>query len=581
MSNLSASPSSSPGGVADFSNRNQQVVAISPDGRLVAMIADDQIWLRELGELEATPLRNTSDPRSPTFSPDSRQLAYWDNNQIKRIEVSGGAAVVVGDLGPRPMGVSWADDGFIYAGDNNGRVIWRLPETGGEPEQVVELTDEGGQAYGPRLIPGAEWLLFTLSQGRAWNSAQIVAQSLLTEERRVLVEGGHDARFSPTGHLTYVTGGVLLARTFEPSSLAVGAGAVPILQGVRTSGGNVTGAAYYGFADNGSLVHVRGLEGRAEAVSLAWFERDGTRTALPLDTGAFRFDAALSPDGRFVAVTLSEGEGDRVWVYAVDRPGGQRLSSNDTQDPVWSPDGEWVYFSKTVEEGDRDIWRRRADLSTPEEPVLAAAGVQWPEDVSQDGEWLYYNTFNESAPDIGRVSLSSEAEPEMVVVSEAALIGGSVSPDGLFIAFISNENGRFEAFVVEIASGRRWRISPGGAGEPAWSPQGDEIFYRTPTATYSVAVTTGSRLPRRGPTAVVPEHRLVEIQSRGHTRRPALPLPDTGEPGPNRELLTARRRGAQLVRRAEGARPDRALTRRLDSGGNQAGATSFSGSSSA
>ena len=178
-------------------------VAISPDGSSVVFAANRQLWLRAIDDLVATPIRGTELTRVPFFSPDGQQLGFWGNDgQIKSISVAGGAPVSLGSAPEFPYGASWADDGYIYFGQGPSGIL-RVSETGGEPESVVQM-EAGEQAHGPQLLPGGEWLLFTLRSGSgSWSDASIVARPVSGGERKVLVTGGTDGGYVPTGHIVY------------------------------------------------------------------------------------------------------------------------------------------------------------------------------------------------------------------------------------------------------------------------------------------------------------------------------------------------------------------------------------------
>ena len=153
----------------------------------------------------------------PFFSPDGQQLGFWGSDgQMKKVSITGGAPVALGSAPVWASGASWADDGYIYFGQGAGGIL-RVSEDGGEPEPVVEM-EEGEQAHGPQLLPGGEWVLFTLSSDGSWNDASIVAQPVSGGESRVLVARGTDGRYVPTGHIVYTLEGNL----FESPDIKVG-----------------------------------------------------------------------------------------------------------------------------------------------------------------------------------------------------------------------------------------------------------------------------------------------------------------------------------------------------------------------
>ena len=375
----------------DFTSTGRRVVAISPDGSRIVFVANAQLWMRLIDDLVATPIPGTERARSPFFSHDGQQVGFEDNesDQLKRVAVTGGAPVLIDAIG-EIFGASWADNDMIYFGQG-AEGIWQVPGTGGTPEIVIEMQD-GDRAHGPQLLPGGEWLLFTvLSTGGDWNAASIVAQSLVTGDRVELIQGGTEGRWVPTGHLVYVLDGTLFPVAFDPGVMEPPAGATSMIQGIRMRG-STTGAAHYGFSENGRLVYVPGI-GAADGYQLAWVDRDGQIEPLPFEPRE-SFDLDLSPDGQFIALEIVGDEGERdIWIYEADRAGSQVLltTEGNNRSPVWSPDGEWVFFMSD-RGGNGDIWKRRADRSVEAELVLDMEGPVAPWAFSPDGGMLLFDS---------------------------------------------------------------------------------------------------------------------------------------------------------------------------------------------
>ena len=233
----------------------RQLIAISLDGRQVAYTGSEGLALRSLDALQATLIPDTEGAQNPFFSPDGQWVGFWVANQLEKVSVSGGASVTLGGVNTAQTGgASWgADDLILYGQGSEG--IWQVLGAGGTLEQVIAVED-GDTAYSPQLLPGGEWVLFTFrpSGVAAWDQAQIVAQSLDTGERTVLINGGRDARYVSTGHLVYALGDALLAVPFDVGARRVTGGAVPLVEGVNTFTGNLAAAVgNFGVAGNGSL----------------------------------------------------------------------------------------------------------------------------------------------------------------------------------------------------------------------------------------------------------------------------------------------------------------------------------------
>jgi len=373
------------------------------------------------------------------------------------------------------MGMHWNADGFIYIGRAD-LGIWRLPVAGGEPEQVLEL-EPGEYAHGPELLPGGEWVLFSLTHGvRAWSDSSIVAHSLETDERRELVPRGREVRVTRNGYLTYVQDGSLFAVPFDVDRVEVVGGAVAMQDGVHTSTLDETGAASYDLSDDGVLAFSPPAGFSDRPVQLTFRDGKGNEEVLPAGTHRF-FQFKLSPDQKTIAVQINEIEGTHIWLFPVDRGGGQRLTTTGRNTaPVWSHDGRHVYFASD-RDGEIDIWRRLADLSAPAEQLLDAQGAQIPNSTSNDGEWLIYEQMAPSNSDVARVRLGGDPVVEVLVDSLADELSPHFSAEGRFFCYQSDETGRWDIHVKEIATGRSWIVSTEGGYSPLWTRNGNRIIY--------------------------------------------------------------------------------------------------------
>jgi len=506
-----------------------RVVTISPDSRTVAYVGG-ALSLRALNRSEARDVPNTGTARSPAFAPDSRQIAFWDDGYIKRVALDGDVPIVVGPLPERPMGMHWSEDGFIYVGRAD-RGISRVPASGGEPEQVLALTD-GEYAHGPELLPGGDWIVFSLSRSvRAWSDGSIVAQSLKSGERRVLVSRGREARYLERGYLTYVQDGSLFAAPFDVDRVEVTGAAVVMESNVHTSSEDETGAAGYDVSDDGVLAFAPPAGRATRDMRLSFVDREGHEEPLP--TGARRFGTAtISPDGTRIAAQINDIEGTQIWISLVAREGAQRLTtSGRNTSPVWSADGRSIYFASD-RGGSTDIWRRPADLSAPAERVLESHGAEIPASASSDGRWLYYSLMAPGNSNIGRVSLVGDPVTEMLVDSPADELYARVSRDGRFICFQSNETGRWDIHVMEIDSGRRWIVSTVDGFDPLWSADGRSIFYTSSGALYRVDVQTSPDFAATAPVVALQldtsrQGRILDVSREGN--RVLMGFTDAGE----------------------------------------------------
>ena len=451
----------------------------APDGSFIVHTANDALSLRLVGQLESTPIPGTRGAREPFVSPDNEWIGFFSDGQLRKVAVSGGAPVTLcGAM--NPYGASWGEDDTILFGQGAAG-IWRIAGTGDTPEVVIEVA-EGELAHGPQMLPGGEWVLFTLRPAatNSWDAAQIVVQSLATGERIVVIEGGRDARYVPTGHLVYGLNDVVFAVAFDLETRQVVGGAVSLVDGVASTG--FTGSAQFSMARNGSLVYAPGAAAvGSEGRGLMWVNGAGQEEPLPHAPGPY-FGVSLSPDGTRAALGTNAGNNLDVWVAELERGSLIRVTTDaapDTQ-PLWTPDGESVVYEST-RDGTPALYRKTADGTGTAEHLFAFDGATEivPLDWTLDGTALVVVVeTQETGLDIGLVSIAPPGSWEPLIQTEARETYPALSPDGRWMAYASDETGRSEVYVQRFPElGQRSPISIGGATSPAWSADGRELFY--------------------------------------------------------------------------------------------------------
>ena len=305
----------------NFTRTGRPVIAISHDGTRIAYVANNQLYLKSLNEVEAKPIPGTNqDVSTPLFSPDGKWIAYFkaQEKKLEKIPLTGGAAVTLAENIELPFEASWESNGQILMGQVPQGIV-SVPDTGGKPETLIaakpnEVLD------GPQLLPNGEILftvaLFTGDLEARWDTSQIVAQNLKTRERKVIVQAGSGARYLPTGHLVYAIGATVYAVPFDPRKLQVLAGPVPILEGVRRSQLGTTAAAFFSVSDDGSLAYISGTTADLSRV-LVLADRSGGTRVLPLPPAAYDVPR-LSPDGKHIAVGIRDAREFNIWIYDLD-----------------------------------------------------------------------------------------------------------------------------------------------------------------------------------------------------------------------------------------------------------------------
>jgi len=458
--------------------RDRHVVALSPDGTRLVYSANQQLYLRAMDQMDATPVRGTEGARSPFFSPGGEWVGFWADGQLKKVAVRGGAAVTL-CAAQNPWGARWGADDTIVFGQR-GVGIMQVSADGGTPEALIPLTGTGEVGHGPQVLPSEATVLFTLGDGSNWDDAQIVVHSLETDERKVLIEGGTDARYVPTGHLVYVLDSTLLAVPFDVDKLEVTGGAIPMAEGIMTSDSR-TGAAHFSVSDTGALVYVTGGSSGLAERTLVWVDRDGGEEALAAEPRAYTYPR-ISPDGGRLALDVRGQEND-IWLWDFARETLTRLTFAPGVDlyPVWTPDGTQVAFSSDRDEN-FDLYWKAADGTGTVERLTESENAQFPYAFTPDGSQLVFRETGEQGFNLGVLSLEDSSEP--LLATEFNEYNAELSPDGRWLAYESNASGQQEIYVrpfPNVEDGR-WPISDGGGTRPLWSRDKRELFYLAPGA---------------------------------------------------------------------------------------------------
>jgi eukaryotic-like serine/threonine-protein kinase len=471
-------------------------VALSPDGTHLAYVArqgsTQQIYLRAMDSLEARPIPGTEGAVNPFFSPDGQWLGFFASGKLKKVSVSGGAALTLGDA-TTPRGASWGSQGMIAFAPSAVSIVQQVSDAGGTPQPLTRIEKgENGHRWPEFLSSGTALLFAAAPTSTSWINAQVVVQSLGTGERRNLIPGGTHPWYAPSGHLVYAQVGNLMAVPFDPHRLTVRGAAVPMVEGVLQS--PTTGAAQYSVSATGSLVYISGGVRSAQS-RLVWVGRNGAEQPLAAPAHAY-LNPRLSPDGRRVAVGITEQE-SQLWLYDLSRETLTRwtFEGNVNGYPVWTPDGKRIAFISN-KEGPTNIFWQLADGSGGLERLTTSDYTQTANSWSPDGQLLAFQEFNPTTQrDIwvlrmGDPSASSgqapsagsgqvrKAQPFLRTRFDEA--SPRFSPDGRWLAYVSDESGSREIYVQPYPGpGGKWQISTEGGTEPVWNPNGRELFYRS------------------------------------------------------------------------------------------------------
>jgi serine/threonine-protein kinase len=467
------------------SDNNFYRIAISPSGEYLAYVGASRLWLRRRDELHATPVVGGQGAIDPFFSPDGSRLGFvvmdtsGGSPAIKVVPVGGGTPTTVIDSAMDIGGAAWGRDGYVYYdGHLKGDGIARVRATGGRPEALTMIDREKGDRwhYQPEPLPNGRGVLFVVAHELAADYEIAVLDLRSGVSRRLLT--GLSPKYAASGHIVYATtGGTLMAVPFDEDRLALTGAPVPLLTGLGALENNLM--QDLAISANGMLVYT--TNGGTER-ELVWVTRDGTAT--PIDAAwrdAFT-SVALSPDGTALAVGVDAPTGRKVWIKRLDRGRASMLRSEGAFDerPAWTPDGQSVMFlsngASRANPG-HDLYVSRGDGRSLPRLLLSDEGEVNDAEYSRDGQWLVYQTrFNLFAIRAGHDSTRIP-----LVTTKFREFSPRLSPDGRWLAYMSEESGRFEVYVRPFPNtgSARWRISPAGGGNPIWSRTGRELFYKS------------------------------------------------------------------------------------------------------
>jgi serine/threonine-protein kinase len=489
---------------------NQPALALSRDGRLqVAGVLDasgaSQLLLRDSLELQPRLLPDTEGASAPFFSPDGAWVGFFRRGGLYKLPLAGGPPVRLADTTAQNRGGTWSTDGFVYFVPDTVVGLSRVPEGGGAVEVVTRLDasrDERTHRWPQALDDGS--VLFTCDSAVSteyYDDARIEVVRPATGERKVLIENSSMARHVRGGPLVFARAGSLFAVALDSRRLSVSGSPAKVLDGVATDVSS--GAVQFALAPSGALLWAAGRsQGHFE---LVWVDRKGTETKSGIPPGPYN-ELALSPDATRIALVGGDGGTADLWVADIERGVLSRLTTGESiQRPVFSPDGSRVAYGTRSHAARGNLWQvawKPSDGSRTAETLVEGVRNRVPTAFTPDGGTLVYDAFQATGlgRDVFLLPLAGAREPRLLVSGPFASFGASVSPDGRWLAYVSDESGQLVVYVRPFPEGEgRYQVSPGFGTEPRWSSDGRELFYRSGNALYAVAIEPGPKFKARRP----------------------------------------------------------------------------------
>ena len=464
------------GGVID----RTPALAISPDGERLAFVATDRrtgsrpmLWVRAVRSLDAIPFSGTEGAREPFWSPDGRFIAFFADGKLKKIPSTGGTPTTLADasLG---SGGTWNRDNVIIFAPNTQSSLQRIPHTGGTPTPITRLSEgEYGHVY-PQFLPDGRRFIYLARAVPARKGIYIA--SIDSPNVTFIMNAREKARHAASGHLMFLEEGRLMAQSFDPETLRLGS-AVAVVESVAFI--STDGRASFDVSDTGVLVYrANGLLAASQPV---WVDATGKTVATVGEPGDYQ-TASVSPDGSMMVVEkhdLRTSSGD-LWLIDLKAGATSRLTFDGMHNTraVWAPDGKRIVFTGRPN-GIRNLHLKSIGTES-EESLLRPGPDRLPTDWSSDGSRILYEEGFATARDL-LVMEMPERRSVPFLNSPFDERSAKFSPDGRWVAYLSDESGRHEVYVRSyLAGGDKRQVSINGGHAPRWSRDGRTLFYADP-----------------------------------------------------------------------------------------------------
>ena len=449
------------------------------------------LWMRPLDSTKAEPIPGTEGGGLPFWSPDSRFIGYFANFKIFKIDAAGGRPQALCDA-PEISGATWNRDGVILFGGLEG--VHRVSAQGGTSSLVTKVSPKEEGHRWPYFLPDGRHFVF-LGDASTSEEHHIKVGSLDSTESQNLFNAISRIVYAQPGYLLYVNQGSLVALPFDATSLKVTGDPTTIAERIKDVGENH--AFDFSVSEEGTLAYQSGTVNS----QLTWFDRTGQKQSVVGEVSG-RESVSLSPDGRQVATGLLDFDGRQsdIWLVDLTRNTSSRLTFDPAGEgtPIWSPDGQRIVFGSNRASGGRniDLFEKASSGVGDEQPLLTTEGAKFATSWSHDGQLILFENWEPQAKaGIWVMTMADKQVRPLLQSKSFNQTQGQFSPDGHFIAYLSDESGRVEVFLQRYpTTSEKWSISSGGGLAPLWRADGKEIFYTSLDKIMSVDIKLGSKV---------------------------------------------------------------------------------------
>ena len=484
-----------------------RAVAVSPNGHTVAIAGHreseriDVLWIYEPGSQEATNLARTEGASFPFWSPDGRSLGFFADGKLKKLNLDGGPVQTLCDASTG-RGGAWNKDGVILFTPSGtlGVGLYRISASGGTPTQVTvpdKTLNEDSNRWPLFLPDGIHYLYSAINLSGRRDLYSIYVGSLNSNEKRLVAKAKGNGAYAAPGYLLFYRDQTLFAQHFDTRKFELTGEPVPVLTEVQFF--PRISEAVFAASTAGLLVAQRNADSGAS--QLLWFDRKGQQIGVALNSGIYG-NIMLAPNGRAVASDTTDlaSQNTDIWTYDLETRGAKRLTFDPSLDSlaIWSPDGSRAIFASN-RELKFDLYLKDTNGAQEEKVIPQDGPDRFPTDWSRDGKYVLYGR----GPDLWFLTFP-ELRATQFLKAASTLKTGRFSPDGKWVAYSSNESGRWEIYVTSFPEAHgKWQVSNTGGDQPRWRGAGKELFYlSTDSKIMAVPVKTGSNFDAGTPTAL-------------------------------------------------------------------------------
>jgi serine/threonine protein kinase len=481
-------------------------VAVSPNGHTVAIVGhreaerNNVLWIYEPGSQESTSLANTEGATYPFWSADGQSLGFFADGKLKKLSLVGGPAQTLCDA-PTGRGGTWNKDGVIIFTPSGhlGVGLYRISASGGTPAQITvpDKSQTEDSHRWPQFLPdGIHYLYSAIHLSGRRDLSSVFVGSLNSNEKRLVTKASANVAYVEP-YLLYYRDQTLFGQHFDTKTFELTGEPTPVLTDVQYSP-RISRAV---FAASNTHLLVAQKASDTGASQFVWFNRQGQETGTALKPGIYG-NMMLSPNGKTVAADTTDpaSQNTDIWTYDVETQSAKRLTFDPAIDsvPIWSPDGTRMVFASN-RGVTFDLYLKDTNGAQEETHIPQDGPDRFPSDWSRDGKYVLY----ERGADLWLLTIP-ELRATQFLKTSSTLKNGQFSPDGKWVAYSSNESGRWEVYVTSFPEAHgKWQVSNAGGDQPRWRNDGKELFYLGPDSRMmAVPVKTGANFDAGTPTAL-------------------------------------------------------------------------------